>query len=824
MTRTSLYKKFVRRGFYEAAGTDDTDSVASLLGDIHGSSYELSTPITELINEIRNDDSPFIIFVDSQVRSVNFDLQKIDDFLISNINTAAITLQSKALQSVYGWSAGKLSVSRFKRHSCSINVLPSWFSIINRAYLEKSGVLDSGYKTLEFILMALAAWSQSNSRKNLLLKAIDIEIDPVSWARDILLTISPGLSDDYRLFSNNQRTGGQKSNVPPQFRVVTVGDYGSLSSGSKVRKKISGNETPLFSIICPAFKSRFFEEMIVSILQQTFDSWELIIIVDGPPEQERKIIESILQRYDGDRRISYSIQDNMGTGPTRRLLAKKATGDYIMTIDDDDMLHPDTLRVFADAISRYPDVSVFRGGAQLFGLVELYLPPRQRILINGISADLFEATQPFAIKRKTLESLGGFEGDKSFGEAGEDSDIFIKIDRAGLKTYLIDKPLYYRRMSTLNQTLSFNLDECLEHLENLIQRHSPDDWKYRGINFWKDGKFIKAAARYKNINNSSEVIAPTRFFDYQTIGDRRDVLIDLEITSLCNSSCAFCPRDSINRKNRFIPMDLIDTLSDQLKNEDPGSRVILCGIGESTLNPRLDTIARKLHDVGATVSITTNGALMDLVKFRKLFESGITEFNFSLNASSAEIHRKVMKMNNFSRIKENLFEILEYVSEHRLPVSVNVSFVYCSLNSHEVFDFVDQWRIKGISNIWIHPVNNRGGLLGYELVDADISSVRESYANDDMVIVDVFQHVQNSIGICKIARSLDFISVDGDMLLCALDYRGSKRIGNLKDRTITQLHTDKLLMYSQNEMSEICGKCYFAPRDPESVNSDRLYS
>jgi MoaA/NifB/PqqE/SkfB family radical SAM enzyme/glycosyltransferase involved in cell wall biosynthesis len=811
-----MFEAFIREGFDKSHLSDVKDLSPVFDKETPLRTYALDSPLSDLLPEIRKGETSFILFADEIVSSSHSELQRIVEFLNSDHSIIGITLFSDALKEVYGFRNKRPILRGLTKKPATIEVIPSWFTVLNRRYLEENGLLESEYQSLEFFLFEVSERLAKTYQKIILLDSMHLNIDSRLWTRDLLRLNSSRLASDYDLYSQRHNGKRPRVDIPYQFRIEVSGKYVSVPEDDQYISGSNNSSGPTFSVICPAYKSLFFEDMIKSVLGQNWEKWELIVMIDGPSEEEKEKLTSILKK-NPDPRIQFHCQENMGTGPTRRRLAQMAEGDFIVTIDDDDMLDPDALATFARAIGDNPDMTVFRGGAQFVGLVDLYLPPRQRIIINRMSSDLFEATQPFAIDRRVLEDLGGFEGDKSFGEAGEDSDLFMKIDRAGHRTCLIDSPLYFRRISTSNQTLSFKPEECMNHIHSLIKRHCPSDWTFSDIRFQKDGEFINASISYHHDRSDQKMVTVTRFFDYQTLGEGSDVMIDLEITSLCNSVCSFCPRDSIQRNNEFISMDLIDILAEQISQEKGMRQVVLCGIGEPTLHPDLETIVRKLHEAGARVCMTTNASLMNIDKFERLADAGMTEFNVSLNAVTAETHRRIMKMLNFGRIRDNLFAILDIKKKTFPDIDVNVSFVLCNENGHEVVDFVEQWRDSGASKIWIHPVNSRAGLIGEDITDIDISPIQSMYASDDMVVVDVFRHIPDSGTVCRIVNSLDFISVDGDMLLCALDYRKSTLIGNLKDMTLRQLHLTKFLKQRQGEINSMCHKCDFHPKGKTNV-------
>ena len=95
------------------------------------------------------------------------------------------------------------------------------------------------------------------------------------------------------------------------------------------------------SIVMPVYNTRrsLLERMLDSILAQTEQSFELIIIDDGSNAETAEALDAIAQR---DSRISVYHQQNQGGGgfPARYDGIAKAKGDYIYVPDSDDILHP----------------------------------------------------------------------------------------------------------------------------------------------------------------------------------------------------------------------------------------------------------------------------------------------------------------------------------------------------------------------------------------------------------------------------------------------------------------------------------------------------
>jgi molybdenum cofactor biosynthesis enzyme MoaA len=306
--------------------------------------------------------------------------------------------------------------------------------------------------------------------------------------------------------------------------------------------------------------------------------------------------------------------------------------------------------------------------------------------------------------------------------------------------------------------------------------------------------------------------------EYAALGSLHDVAIDLELTSVCDATCTFCPREYMPDKKRFISMELIDRLAEELRQHHV-NLIVLCGIGESTLHPKLDQIVQTLASTGTKIEMTTHGgARMNRERFETLIAQGLSGFHFSVNAATAETHRKVMKLKDFDRTVANLREVAELRNKKYRHVAMHASFVVCDANVHEAPDFVEMWRPYHLSQMWLHPLNNRNGLLSPDMKRVSLTPLAEKYQGDPKVLVDVFSELHEDVAVCKIARNMIFISVDGTMRLCAMDYRRSTSYGNLADRSLPDMQRAKISRYVRGQMNEFCGGCDFCP---SGIRSER---
>lgn len=102
------------------------------------------------------------------------------------------------------------------------------------------------------------------------------------------------------------------------------------------------------SVIIPVFNDeKRIEKSINSVLNQTYDNLELIVVNDGSTD---KTLEKI-QKY-SDKRIKIVTQKNQGTGQARNKGIKEATGNFICFVDSDDTIDPNFLEEMSKLIKQ----------------------------------------------------------------------------------------------------------------------------------------------------------------------------------------------------------------------------------------------------------------------------------------------------------------------------------------------------------------------------------------------------------------------------------------------------------------------------------------
>lgn len=98
-----------------------------------------------------------------------------------------------------------------------------------------------------------------------------------------------------------------------------------------------------FSIVIPVYNtSSFLPKCFDSILAQSFDNYEVIIVNDGSTDNSQKIIDKYVKRYKN--KFKCYITDNNGPGEARNIGISKAQGEYFLFIDSDDYIEKNLLK------------------------------------------------------------------------------------------------------------------------------------------------------------------------------------------------------------------------------------------------------------------------------------------------------------------------------------------------------------------------------------------------------------------------------------------------------------------------------------------------
>lgn len=173
--------------------------------------------------------------------------------------------------------------------------------------------------------------------------------------------------------------------------------------------------TPCFSVVLPTWNdAQALGGAVDSILGQTFEDFELIVVDDGSTDDTRVRIETL-----ADPRVRYVRQTHAGVTSARNRGLTEARGHWVTFLDSDDEARPGWLTAFAEAL-REDRVGMVCCGLVLHGPdgdTFKQLPESGNTLFNDHEVLFLAGT--FAVRRSVLEEVGGYRSDLFFSENTE---------------------------------------------------------------------------------------------------------------------------------------------------------------------------------------------------------------------------------------------------------------------------------------------------------------------------------------------------------------------------------------------------------------------
>ena len=119
------------------------------------------------------------------------------------------------------------------------------------------------------------------------------------------------------------------------------------------------------SVIIPTYnRAGLLKEAVQSVLSQTHPSHEIIIIDNGSDEVHKDKIADISRISPGI--VTYYFPSNKGAAAARNFGIGKASGDYILFLDDDDLIHPRMLELGLEVFRQNSEVDVVTSLSRAF--------------------------------------------------------------------------------------------------------------------------------------------------------------------------------------------------------------------------------------------------------------------------------------------------------------------------------------------------------------------------------------------------------------------------------------------------------------------------
>lgn len=221
---------------------------------------------------------------------------------------------------------------------------------------------------------------------------------------------------------------------------------------------IMGKSNLKISVLVPVYNvEKYLEQCLESIIRQTYDNLQIIIVNDGSCDGSRTIIDKYQQL---DARIEVIHKENTGYGNSMNIGLRHAVGEYIGIVESDDFASADMYQTLAE-IAQGTNADVIKGSNYEYTCEEC----KQEVLFDGLPCDKVicprEHSKIFqtrchiwaAIYKRSFLLEQDIWFNETPGASYQDNSFSFKVWAAADTAYLIEKPLIYYRLDNATSSV-----------------------------------------------------------------------------------------------------------------------------------------------------------------------------------------------------------------------------------------------------------------------------------------------------------------------------------------------------------------------------------
>lgn len=237
--------------------------------------------------------------------------------------------------------------------------------------------------------------------------------------------------------------------------------------------------SPLVSVVIPAYNAEaFIEETITSVLKQTYERFEILVVDDGSCDRTAEIVSAIAER---DRRVVLLQQTNAGVAAARNSGIEHAKGEFVAPLDADDIWYPQNLE---KQVRRIVDAGEKVGLVYSWSIdIDEYGQPTNCIHASRIECNVYTTlllhnfianASSVLIRKACLDRVGGYDSTlkQQQGQGGEDWDLHLRIAEHYEFRVVPDFLVGYRKLSSSMSTDSRQMATSLRLIwRKTRQRH-----------------------------------------------------------------------------------------------------------------------------------------------------------------------------------------------------------------------------------------------------------------------------------------------------------------------------------------------------------------
>jgi glycosyltransferase involved in cell wall biosynthesis len=216
------------------------------------------------------------------------------------------------------------------------------------------------------------------------------------------------------------------------------------------------------TVVIPCFNhGQYVDEAVESVLKQTFQDFEIVIVDDGSTDPAT--IALLLQYERRNTRVIRT--DNHGPSSARNLAIAAGSGEYILPLDADDRIADTYLEKAVRLMDEDPNLGIVYCEAEYFGDLSGRWPLPAFSMPEMIFKNMIFCSALF--RRTAWAAVGGFRRDMDL--ACEDWDFWLGLLENGSEVHRIAEPLFFYRIAGPSRTSNllkdpFGMDKIYRQL------------------------------------------------------------------------------------------------------------------------------------------------------------------------------------------------------------------------------------------------------------------------------------------------------------------------------------------------------------------------
>src|SRR4051794_26556212 len=224
---------------------------------------------------------------------------------------------------------------------------------------------------------------------------------------------------------------------------------------------------PRISVLMPCFNhGQFIGEAIASVLAQTVQDFEIVVVDDGSTDVETR---ETLSRLNSPRTTVLTTA-NRGLPAARNWAAQHASGECFCALDADDKLAPTWFEAALRVLDAHPEVAFVSHWLETFGDEHWTWKPERCDLPSLLARNAVNGAA--LVRRNAFEAVGGY--DESMREGCEDWDFWLRLVEHGFDGTIIPEVLFhYRRRADSMSRVMLDEERYRKPLDVLLTKHEP---------------------------------------------------------------------------------------------------------------------------------------------------------------------------------------------------------------------------------------------------------------------------------------------------------------------------------------------------------------